>query len=109
MSVPSAPCSTSPRHCLERCPRARWLILPRGFAALSLPDVSSLDTVLELLKDAFNCISHCPPGALYSRLCQLLALAMGNQDPLLTAYLLSESVSVTTRHQLLGVIHRKIQ
>ena len=76
---------------------------------MSLPDVSSLDTVLELLKDAFNCISHCPPGALYSQLCQLLALAMGNQDPLLTAYLLSESVSVTTRHQLLSVIHRKIQ
>ncbi|GAB0201442.1 separin [Grus japonensis] len=71
-------------------------------------DVSSLDTVLELLKDAFNCISHCPPSALYSQLCQLLALATGNQDPLSTAYLLSESVSVTTRHQLLSVIHRKI-
>ncbi|XP_009706520.1 PREDICTED: separin-like, partial [Cariama cristata] len=70
--------------------------------------VSSLDMVLELLKDAFNCISHCPPGALYSQLCQLLALATGNQDPLSTAYLLSESVSVTTRHQLLSVIHRKI-
>ncbi|NXG58241.1 ESPL1 protein, partial [Hemiprocne comata] len=71
-------------------------------------DVSSLDTVLELLKDAFNCISHCPPSVLYSQLCHLLALAMGNQDPLCTAYLLSESVSVTTRHQLLSIIHRKI-
>ncbi|KFQ93930.1 Separin, partial [Nipponia nippon] len=85
------------------------LILPRGLAALSLPDTSSLDAVLKLLKDAFSCISHCPPGALYSQLCQLLALATGNQDPLSTAYLLSESVSVTTRHQLLSVIHRKIQ
>ncbi|XP_030366174.1 separin, partial [Strigops habroptila] len=71
-------------------------------------DVSSLDTVLELLKDAFNCLSHCPPSALYSHLCQLLALGTGSQDPLSTAYLLSESLSITTRHQLLGVIHRKI-
>ncbi|XP_074670026.1 separin isoform X2 [Strix aluco] len=95
---------------------ARWLgsgdpLHPGGTLSSALPaadDVSSLDTVLELLKDAFSCISHCPPGALYSQLCRLLALAMGNQDPLSTAYLLSESVSVTTRHQLLGVIHRKI-
>ncbi|NXT55557.1 ESPL1 protein, partial [Pluvianellus socialis] len=70
--------------------------------------VPSLDTVLELLKDAFSCISHCPPGVLYSWLCRLLALAAGNRDPLSAAYLLSESVSVTTRHQLLSVIHRKI-
>ncbi|NXL68697.1 ESPL1 protein, partial [Chordeiles acutipennis] len=101
-------CSTSPCCCSELCPRAWWLILPWGSAALSLPDVSVLDTVFKLLKDAFNCISHCPPAALYSQLCQLLALATGSQDPLSTAYLLSESLSVTTRHQLLGIIHRKI-
>ncbi|NXT25755.1 ESPL1 protein, partial [Syrrhaptes paradoxus] len=71
-------------------------------------DVSSLDTVIELLKGAFGCICHCPPAALYSRICQLLALATGNRDPLATAYLLCESVSVTTRHQLLAVTHRKI-
>ncbi|XP_071585533.1 separin isoform X1 [Heliangelus exortis] len=84
---------------------------PEGTLSSALPtggDVSSLNTILELLKDAFNCISHCPPGVLYSQLCQLLALAMGNQDPFSTAYLLSESVSVTTRHQLLSIIHKKI-
>ena len=108
-SVPSAPCSASPRCCSERCPRAWQLILPWGFAALSLPDVSSLDTVLEFLKEAFSCISHCPPGTLYSQICQLLALATGSQDPLSTAYLLSESVSITTRHQLLSILHRKLQ
>ncbi|NXT95404.1 ESPL1 protein, partial [Anhinga rufa] len=83
-----------------------------GTLSSALPvagDVSSLDTVRELLKDAFNSVSHCPPSALYSQLCQVLALAVGNQDPLCTAYLLSESVSVTPRHQLLSVIHRKIQ
>ncbi|NXL54970.1 ESPL1 protein, partial [Podilymbus podiceps] len=82
-----------------------------GTLSSTLPtagDVSSLAAALELLKDAFSCVSHCPPGALYSQLCQLLALAAGNRDPLSTAYLLSESVSVTARHQLLSVIHRKI-
>ncbi|NXQ82068.1 ESPL1 protein, partial [Nyctibius grandis] len=84
---------------------------PEGTLSSALPtagDVSSLDMLLKLLKDAFNCINHCPPGALYRQLCQLLALAMGNQDPLSTAYLLSESVSVTARHQLLDITHRKI-
>uniref|UniRef100_A0A8C9EQA6 separase n=1 Tax=Pavo cristatus TaxID=9049 RepID=A0A8C9EQA6_PAVCR len=78
------------------------------FSALSLPDTSSLDTACGFLKSAFSCISHCPPGTLYSQLCQLLALATGDQDPITTAYLLAESVSVTTRHQLLSIIHRKL-
>ncbi|XP_009878391.1 PREDICTED: separin, partial [Charadrius vociferus] len=106
----------------EGAPEGQWVgigLLAKGdvellvldwelVATLGTPRVTSLDTVLKLLKDAFNCISHCPPGALYSQLCRLLALAVGNQDPLSTAYLLSESVSVTVRHQLLSVIHRKI-
>lgn len=80
-----------------------------GGVALPLPDVSLLDTACGFLKAAFNCISHCPPGTLYSQLCQLLALATGDQDPVSTAYLLSESVSVTMRHQLLSIVHRKLQ
>ncbi|NXS41301.1 ESPL1 protein, partial [Balaeniceps rex] len=94
-----------------QCPGSGDPLRLEGTLSSTLPtagDVSSLDAALKLLKDAFNSISHCPPGALYSQLCQLLALAMGNQDPLSTAYLLSESVSVTARHQLLSVIHRKI-
>ncbi|NWS41443.1 ESPL1 protein, partial [Probosciger aterrimus] len=90
-----------------QCLGSRDTLHPEG----TLPtagDVSSLDTVLRLLKDAFNCISHCPPSTLHRQLCQLLALATGSQDPLSTAYLLSESLSITTRHQLLDVIHRKI-
>ncbi|XP_062485100.1 separin isoform X1 [Pezoporus occidentalis] len=90
-----------------QCLGSRDTLHPEG----TLPaagDVSSLDTVLKLLKDAFNCISHCPPSTLHSQLCQLLALATGSRDPLSTAYLLSESLSITTRHQLLDVIHRKI-
>lgn len=84
----------------------QWPIPPRGFDLLSLPDVTS---VIELLTQALNCISHCPPGALYGRVCRLLALATGARDPLCTAYLLAESVAVTTRHQLLAVTHRKMR
>ncbi|XP_010221153.1 PREDICTED: separin, partial [Tinamus guttatus] len=72
------------------------------------PDAASLAAACELLKAAFNCVSHCPPGALYSRLCQLLALARGERDPAGTAYLLCEAVSVTLRHQLLSTLHRNL-
>ncbi|XP_021238121.1 separin isoform X2 [Numida meleagris] len=74
----------------------------------TVDDTSSLDRVCGLLRSAFSCISHCPPGTLYSQLCQLLALATGDQDPITTACLLAESISVTTRHQLLSIIHRKL-
>lgn len=91
-------------------PGSPWGSLPDPrSAALSLPDASLLDTACGFLKSAFSCISHCPPGTLYSQLCQLLALATGDQDPIATAYLLAESVSVTTRHQLLSIIHKKLQ
>ncbi|NXK57046.1 ESPL1 protein, partial [Chauna torquata] len=103
------------REASEDIPARRWpgsgdpLRLDALSAALpAAGDVSSLDTACGFLRAAFNCISHCPPSALYSQLCQLLALATGDQDPVSTAYLLSESVSVTTRHQLLSVVHRKL-
>ncbi|NWU87275.1 ESPL1 protein, partial [Onychorhynchus coronatus] len=60
-----------------------------------------------LLKEALGWISHFPPGSLYGGLCQLLALLMGDRDPLGTAGLLSESLCVTTRHQLLGILHSR--
>uniref|UniRef100_A0A672VBH9 separase n=1 Tax=Strigops habroptila TaxID=2489341 RepID=A0A672VBH9_STRHB len=90
-------------RCLRLSPQAGGSSLGAG-RRVQAGNVSSLDTVLELLKDAFNCLSHCPPSALYSHLCQLLALGTGSQDPLSTAYLLSESLSITTRHQLLGCL-----
>ncbi|NXR84060.1 ESPL1 protein, partial [Pycnonotus jocosus] len=52
-------------------------------------------------------ISHCPPGSLYGHLCQLLALSTGDRDPVVTAGLLAESLSVTTRHQLLATLHAR--
>ncbi|NXI31249.1 ESPL1 protein, partial [Sterrhoptilus dennistouni] len=52
-------------------------------------------------------IGHFPPGSLYGQLCQLLALTIGDRDPVATAGLLAESLSVTTRHQLLATLHAR--
>ncbi|XP_069826304.1 separin [Dendropsophus ebraccatus] len=78
----------------------------------SLPDtfsISDLNSVSSLLYEALESVAHFPPSALYSRLCRLLALCSGGQDPYMTAFLVSESVSVTLRHQLLSDIHRKLR
>ncbi|KAE8627006.1 hypothetical protein XENTR_v10006832 [Xenopus tropicalis] len=77
--------------------------LPATFSASDLSLVSSL------LHEALESIAHFPPSTLYSRLCRLLALCRGRQDPYVTALLVSESVSITLRHQLLSDIHRKLR
>ncbi|XP_067385631.1 separin [Emydura macquarii macquarii] len=71
-------------------------------------DASSLDSAYDSLKAAFQAISHCPPSALYCQLCRLLALCTGSRDPVTTAYLVSESVSITARHQLMSNVHRRL-
>uniref|UniRef100_A0A8C3I3N4 separase n=1 Tax=Chrysemys picta bellii TaxID=8478 RepID=A0A8C3I3N4_CHRPI len=82
--------------------------LTTGLCALTVPGVSSLDSVSNSLKAAFQAVSHCPPGTLYSQLCRLLALCIGSRDPITTAYLVSESVSITVRHQLMSNVHRRL-
>ncbi|XP_062979177.1 separin [Elgaria multicarinata webbii] len=77
-------------------------------APATIADVLSMDSVYDCLQAAFHSIAHCPPGALYSHLCQLMAMCIGSQDPITTAYLVSESVSVTLRHQIMTVIHKKL-
>ncbi|KYO44124.1 separin [Alligator mississippiensis] len=74
-------------------------------AAIGLP---SLDSVCESLMAALTSISHCPPSALYCQLCRLLALCTGSRDPLATACLVSESVAIGARHQMLSSIHRRM-
>ncbi|NXS35477.1 ESPL1 protein, partial [Pomatostomus ruficeps] len=56
-------------------------------------------------REALAWLGHLPPGSLYGWLCQLLALATGDGDPLATAALLAESLGVTARHQLLALGH----
>ncbi|KAJ1159936.1 hypothetical protein NDU88_000440 [Pleurodeles waltl] len=75
-------------------------------SAISASDV---DEIYSTMKDAFHCVDHYPPSVLYAQLCQLMALCLGNSDPYTTAYLVSESVAVTTRHQLISNIHRKLR
>ncbi|NXR57182.1 ESPL1 protein, partial [Hippolais icterina] len=57
--------------------------------------------------EALAWLGHFPPGSVYGWLCQLLALTTGDRDPLATAGLLAESLSVTTRHQLLAIVHAR--
>lgn len=77
--------------------------LPALFSAADLEPVSCL------LKEALESVAHFPPCVLYAKLCRLLALCCGGQDPYMTAFLISESVSITLRHQLLSDIHRKLR
>ncbi|XP_029140218.1 separin [Protobothrops mucrosquamatus] len=71
-------------------------------------DILSMDSVYDSLQAAFHSIAHYPLGALYNHLCQLMALCIGNRDPIATAYLVSESVSITLRHQKMTMIHKKL-
>ncbi|NWT23084.1 ESPL1 protein, partial [Cardinalis cardinalis] len=57
--------------------------------------------------EALAWVGHFPPGSVYAQLCQLLALALGDRDPLATAGLLAESLGVTVRHQLLAIVHAR--
>ncbi|XP_057244692.1 separin-like [Malurus melanocephalus] len=75
---------------------------PAGSIPSAQPSVPTLSLVVSLLRDGLSWICHCPPGSLYRRLCQLLALALGDRDPLAVAALLAESLGVTARHQLLA-------
>ncbi|XP_072105072.1 separin [Mobula birostris] len=74
-----------------------------GFSA----DVTALDSVCSCLTEAVASISHCPPSGLYARACRLLALCVGSRDPHTTAFLLSESLAITSRHQMMQNLHRK--
>nr|APD32921.1 Espl1 [Castor fiber] len=82
-----------------------WLQTSSAPVAIGL---STLNSICESLSVAFRGISHCPPSGLYAHLCRLLALCLGHQDPYATAFLISESVSITCRHQLLTHLHRQL-
>uniref|UniRef100_A0A6I8NJY3 separase n=1 Tax=Ornithorhynchus anatinus TaxID=9258 RepID=A0A6I8NJY3_ORNAN len=81
----------------------------RRFLPAPGPGLSTLDSVATSLVVAFRCVSRCPPSGLYGHLCRLLALCLGRRDPLATAFLVAESVSVTPRHQLPGHLHRQLR
>ncbi|XP_056654102.1 separin isoform X3 [Monodelphis domestica] len=68
----------------------------------------TLESIYDSLSIAFRCVSHCPPSELYAQLCRLLALCLGHRDPHTTALLVTESMSITSRHQLLTTVHRHL-
>nr|XP_031538710.1 separin [Vicugna pacos] len=78
---------------------------PSAFGAVSL---STLDSICDSLSVALRGVSHCPPSGLYAHLCRVLALCLGHRDPCATACLVTESVSITCRHQLLIHLHRQL-
>uniref|UniRef100_A0A8C3WZR1 separase n=1 Tax=Catagonus wagneri TaxID=51154 RepID=A0A8C3WZR1_9CETA len=94
----------TPAPCLDKGlgPRHR---LPSAPVAIGL---STLDSICDSLSVAFRAVSHCPPSGLYAHLCRLLALCLGHRDPYATACLVTESVSITCRHQLLIHLHRQL-
>ncbi|XP_007947715.1 separin [Orycteropus afer afer] len=79
--------------------------LPPAAVAIGL---STLDSICDSLSLAFRGVSHCPPSGLYAHLCRFLALCLGHRDPYATAFLVTESVSITCRHQLLTHLHRQL-
>ncbi|XP_053413203.1 separin isoform X1 [Nycticebus coucang] len=81
------------------------LRLPSVPAAI---DLDTLDSICDSLSIAFRGIKHCPPSGLYAHLCRFLALCLGHRDPYATAFLITESVSITCRHQLLTHLHKQL-
>ncbi|XP_029450938.1 separin [Rhinatrema bivittatum] len=78
-------------------------------SALESVSVSYLDSIYSHLQEAFLCIGHYPPSTLYVQLCRLMALCTGSHNPYTTAFLVSESLSVTIRHQMINNVNRKLR
>ncbi|XP_028263041.1 separin [Parambassis ranga] len=76
------------------------------------PDNFSLEDVKLMLQSAWLSLQHFPSPTIYSTLCALLALTMGQQDPMTTAMLHSQSLGITSRHRTirhLGCCLRKLR
>ncbi|XP_030054032.1 separin [Microcaecilia unicolor] len=78
-------------------------------SALESVSVSHLDSIYNHLQEAFVCIRHYPPSTIYVQLCKLMALCTGSRDPYITGFLVSESLSVAVRHQMINNMNRKLR
>ncbi|XP_065811017.1 separin [Labrus bergylta] len=63
------------------------------------PDNLSLEDVQTLLRSAWLALQHFPNPTIYTTLSSLLALTMGQQDPITTAMLHAQSLGITSRHR----------
>ncbi|RVE73185.1 hypothetical protein OJAV_G00048450 [Oryzias javanicus] len=69
----------------------------------------SLEDVQSLLRSAWLTLQHFPCPAVYPALCGLLALTVGQRDPLTTAVLHVQSLGVTSRHRTLRHLFSSLQ
>ncbi|XP_041837386.1 separin isoform X2 [Melanotaenia boesemani] len=65
----------------------------------SRPDNLSLEEVQVLLRSAWLTLQHFPCPTIHPTLSALLALTLGQQDPVTTAMLHAQSLGVTSRHR----------
>ncbi|XP_038552604.1 separin [Micropterus salmoides] len=63
------------------------------------PENLSLEDVQSLLCSSWLTLQHFPSPSIYTTLCALLALTMGQQDPITTAMLHAQSLGLTSRHR----------
>lgn len=63
------------------------------------PNNVSLDDVKSLLSSAWMTLQHLPSPNIYSQVCALLALTIGQEDPQTTAMLHAQSLGITSRHR----------
>ncbi|XP_037107969.1 separin [Syngnathus acus] len=63
------------------------------------PDNVSFEDIQVLLRSAWLALQHFPPPTIFPNLCALLALSTGQQDPVTTAMLHSQSLGITSRHR----------
>nr|XP_057910320.1 prefoldin subunit 5 isoform X1 [Doryrhamphus excisus] len=63
------------------------------------PDNLSLEDIQALLRSAWLSVQHFPPPGIFPNLCSFLALSTGQQDPVTTAMLHSQSLGVSSRHR----------
>lgn len=66
---------------------------------LSFSDNLSLDDIQSQLVSAWLDLNHFPPPTIHTVLCSLLALTMGQQNPVTTAMLHAQSLGITSRHR----------
>ena len=69
----------------------------------------SMEVIQSLLLTAWLALQHFPPPTLYPRLCALLALSMGQQDPVTTAMLHAQSLGVTSRQHMIRHLANRLK
>ncbi|XP_069395412.1 separin isoform X2 [Paralichthys olivaceus] len=95
-------CGRLPRDCLTEL-RSSGPLREAPQTQLTQSDIRpenlSLEDVESLLRSAWLDLQHFPSPTLHPTLCALLALALGQQDPVTTALLHAQSFGITSRHR----------